>query len=254
MPEMVFMYIVVGLLGLFIGSFLNVCICRIPYDQSIAFPPSHCTSCNHKLGVLDLVPLFSWLFLGGKCRYCKEKISVQYPIVEFANMTIWILMFAKFGLSLQFLLISILFSLLLVLTIIDIYHMILPDSLVICTLIISVLYTVFVRQQYLDSLFGLLVGGGFFLLIVLLSKGAAMGWGDVKLMAVLGILLGFKPAILACGAAFIIGAVVSVILLMNKKVGGKTAVPFGPFICIGAVISLLYAEPIMNLYLSLAGF
>lgn len=254
LPIVIFMYIVIGLLGLLVGSFLNVCICRIPAGESIAFPPSHCTKCEHKLGFWDLFPLFSWIFLKGKCRYCGEKISVQYPIVEALNMILWIFLFYKYQLSAEFVFLAIMFSLFLCLTIIDIYHMILPDKLVLFGAIVGVLYTVFVRQQYLDSLWGILVGGGFFLLIERISKGAAMGQGDVKLMAMLGMWLGLKATILTTGLAFVIGAVVSVVLIIRKKAGGKTMVPFGPFICIGAAASFLYAEPLINLYLKLAGF
>lgn len=254
MPITIFMYIMIGLLGLLVGSFLNVCICRIPNGESIVFPPSHCTKCNHKLGVLDLFPLFSWIFLKGKCRYCGEKISKQYPLIEAANMILWLFLFYKYQLSAEFIFSAILFSLFLVLTIIDIYHMILPDKLVIFGAIIGVLYTIFVRQQYLDSLWGILAGGGFFLAIVLLSKGRAMGMGDVKLMAVLGLWLGLKAIVLTCGLAFVIGAVISVILVARQKAGAKTMVPFGPFICIGAAVSFVYCEPIINLYLKLAGF
>lgn len=251
---LIFMYVIVGLLGLFIGSFLNVCICRIPNKESIAFPASHCTSCAHKLGIFDLFPLFSWIFLKGKCRYCSEKISVQYPIIEFTNMILWLFLFWQFGLTLKFIFSAVIFSILLVLTVIDIYHMILPDVLVLCCLVMCVFYTVFVRGQYIDSLLGLVLGGGFFFLIVLLSKGRAMGMGDVKLVAVLSFLIGFKATILACGLAFVIGAVCCVILLSRKKVEGRTAVPFGPFICVGFAISFLYAEPIVNWYLSLMTF
>lgn len=254
MQTVIFMYVVVGLLGLFVGSFLNVCICRIPNDESIVFPPSHCTSCNHRLGFLDLFPLFSWLFLKGKCRYCGEKISVQYPLVELLNMVIWLFLFYKYQLSAEFFFIALIFSLFLCLTIIDIYHMILPDKLVIFGAALGLAYTVLLRRQYVDSLLGILVGGGFFLLIERLSKGRAMGLGDVKLMAVLGMWLGFKNIVLTCGLAFVIGAVVSVVLLVRKKAGAKTMVPFGPFICIGAALSFLYAEPLINFYLKIAGF
>lgn len=254
MQTVIFMYVVVGLLGLFVGSFLNVCICRIPNDESIVFPPSHCTSCNHRLGFLDLFPLFSWLFLKGKCRYCGEKISVQYPLVELSNMVIWLFLFYKYQLSAEFFFMALIFSLFLCLTIIDIYHMILPDKLVIFGAALGLAYTVLLRRQYVDSLLGILVGGGFFLLIERLSKGRAMGLGDVKLMAVLGMWLGFKNIVLTCGLAFVIGAVVSVVLLVRKKAGAKTMVPFGPFICIGAALSFLYAEPLINFYLKIAGF
>jgi leader peptidase (prepilin peptidase)/N-methyltransferase len=206
------------------------------------------------LGVLDLFPLFSWIFLKGKCRYCGEKISVQYPIVEFLNMALWVFLFSQLGFTPAFFIAALIFSLLLALTVIDIFHMLLPDVLVICVLVLSLIYTVLVRKMYLDSLFGILVGGGFFLLIVLLSKGRAMGMGDVKLTAVIGLLLGFKATVLTCGIAFVIGAIVSLVLVARKKAEAKTAVPFGPFICVGALISFLYADALINIYLALCVF
>lgn len=258
LPVVIFAYTVVGLLGLFVGSFLNVCICRIPNSESIAFPPSHCTSCNHRLGILDLFPLFSWVFLRGKCRYCKEKISVQYPLVELSNMLIWLFLFCKYSLSGEFIFTALLFSSFLCLTIIDIYHMILPDKIIIFTALLGAAYTVLVRREYISSLFGVLAGGGFFLLIVLAApliyKTEAMGLGDVKLIAVIGLWLGFKATVLSIGIAFVAAALFCVFIILKMKAGGKTQVPFGPFICIGAAVSMLYSEQIINWYLKIAGF
>lgn len=258
LPVVIFAYTVVGLLGLFVGSFLNVCICRIPNDESIVFPPSHCTACNHRLGVLDLFPLFSWVFLRGKCRYCKAKISVQYPAVELSNMVIWLFLFYKYSLSGEFIFTALLFSAFLCLTIIDIYHMILPDKIVVFAAISGVIYTLLVRRQYVDSLLGVLIGGGFFLLIAfaapLIYKTEAMGLGDVKLMAVIGLWLGLKATVLALGTAFIVAALFCVFVIFKMKAGGKTQIPFGPFICIGAAVSMLYSEQIVHWYLTVAGF
>lgn len=245
----IYIGVCVALFGLLIGSFLNVCIFRIPEKQSIAFPPSHCMNCNHKLGVLDLFPVFSWLFLGGKCRYCKAKISVQYPIVEFINAAFYLYGFYKFGLSLQFVFFALLCSLLLVLTLIDFKYFILPNILVLIVFILGILYMLLVKKQYLDSLWGVLAGGGFFLLLMLVTRGN-MGGGDIKLMAALGVWLGLKGTVMTMLFAFVIGALASVIVLIKNGGGRKTMIPFGPFISAGTIISLCWCEDIIAWYLS----
>lgn len=245
----IYIGICAALFGLLIGSFLNVCIYRIPEKQSIAFPPSHCMSCNHKLGVLDLFPVFSWLFLGGRCRYCKTKISVQYPLIELANALFYVFGFYKFGLCPQFVFFALLCSLLLALTLIDFKYFILPNVLVAAVLVLGILYMILVKKQYLDSLWGVLAGGGFFLLLMLVTRGN-MGGGDIKLMAALGVWLGLKGSVMTMLFAFVIGAVASVFVLIKKHGGRKTMMPFGPFISIGAVIAFCWCEDIIAWYLS----
>ncbi len=244
----VYIAVCVALFGLLIGSFLNVCIFRIPEKKSIAFPPSHCMSCDHKLGILDLFPVFSYLFLGGKCRYCKTKISVQYPLVEFINASLYVFGFCKFGLSPQFVFFALLCSLLLILTLIDFKYMILPNILVLIVFVLGILYMLLVKRQYLDSLFGILAGGGFFLLLFLVTRGN-MGGGDIKLMAALGIWLGLKGTIMTTLFAFVIGALASVVVLAKNGGGRKTAVPFGPFISLSTIISFCWCEDIIAWYL-----
>ncbi|MCH5185836.1 MAG: prepilin peptidase [Oscillospiraceae bacterium] len=284
------MYLTVCLFGLVIGSFLNVCICRIPEKQSISFPPSHCTSCNHKLGISDLFPIFSYLFLGGKCRYCKAKISPQYPIVEFLNCAIYAALFYRFGLTISFFLFAPLSSVLIVLAGIDIKHMLLPDKLVLIAAVLGIIYllipqsiiepsntielngtTVIVSSgvmpafghglgivsntytdRILNALIGALAGGGIFWLIAVVTRGN-MGGGDIKLMAALGILFGLKGTAMVFLLAFVIGSVVSLIIVRVKKGGRKTAVPFGPFIILAAFITIFFYSPIAQTYMKLAG-
>lgn len=245
----VYIAVCTALFGLLIGSFLNVCIYRLPLEQSIAFPPSHCMSCGHKLGILDLFPLFSYIFLGGKCRYCKAKISIQYPIVEFLNSAMYLLGFYKFGLSLQFVFFALLCSLLIILTFTDLRHMTMPTVILAIVFVLGVLYMLLVKKQYLDSLFGALAGGGFFLLLNLVTKGN-MGEGDIILIAALGLWLGLKGIVITTLFAFIIAAVVSVAVLIKNGGNLKTMVPFGSFIAIGAVISFCWCSSIIDWYLS----
>ncbi len=204
-----YMLIVTLLLGTIIGSFLNVCIYRIPLKDSIAFPSSHCSKCNTSLRALDLVPVFSFLFIKGKCRYCGEKISYQYPLIELLNGLLYLGVYLKFGLTLEFLAYSILCSILIVAAIIDYYHQIIPDTINIFGFVCGFIFHVINFSSllnFLQYLFGFLVGGGFLLLIAVVTKGA-MGGGDIKFMAMLGFWLGWKLALLNLFLSFILGGV-----------------------------------------------
>ena len=249
MLDLIFVFI----LGLLIGSFLNVCIYRIPVNQSITFPSSHCTNCGTRLKPMDLIPVLSYLHYKGKCRYCGEKISSQYPLVEILNGLIYILIFIILGYSLNFIFYCILSSLLIVIGIIDYKHTIIPNGLVIFGLITGLVYRfilpLFLKTEILwfDSIFGLLIGGGFFLLVAIVSKGN-MGGGDIKLMGMLGLFLGIKKIIMATFLSFIIGAIFTFPLLLLKKKGKKDMVPFGPFIALSALITMLYYHELLDLY------
>ena len=172
-------FLLIAIIGLLIGSFLNVCIYRIPRDESISFPPSHCFSCGNNLKPKDLFPVLSYTFLKGKCRYCSEKISIQYPLIEILNSLVYLLLFAHFGLSIQFGFYAVLASTLIVVSIIDYYHQLIPNKLVLFTLITGVLYRlttyVVLNENLLDvlkqSILGLVIGGGFYLLVFVISNG-----------------------------------------------------------------------------------
>ncbi len=241
--------------GLIIGSFLNVCIYRIPRSESIAWPGSHCPRCNHSLKWYDNIPLFSFLSLGGKCRYCKAKISKQYPIVESLNAILYIIMYFRFGFTLDFLFYSLISSVLIVITFIDLQQMIIPDVLVVIILSLSTFYKVLIyfmggSPEIFSSIIGLIMAGGLFLAIVLLSRGG-MGGGDVTLIASLGFILGWKKILFAIFLSFILGAIISVFLLAAKLKSRKDPIPFGPFIVLGFFITLLWGQAIIDWYLSL---
>lgn len=244
------------ILGLLIGSFLNVCIYRIPINQSISFPPSHCTDCKTRLKPLDLIPLLSYLFYKGKCRYCGDKISPQYPFIEILNGLIYILIFIRFGYSLNLIFYCVLSSLLIVISAIDYKYTIIPDGLVLFGIVVGFTYRYILplllgeQVLWLDSILGLLVGGGFFLLIAILSKGG-MGGGDIKLMGMLGFFLGIKKIIMVTFLSFFTGALFTLPLLVFKKKSRKEMIPFGPFIAIGALITMLYYYELLNLYLGI---
>lgn len=250
------MTILISLYGLVIGSFLNVCIYRIPREESIVFPSSHCPNCGTKLKAYDLVPLLSYIVQRGKCRYCGEKISPQYPIVELLNSLVYILIYNKFGLSLSFIFYGIIFSILIVIAFIDLKEMIIPDILVILIIIITIIYKVLLFLLYskspdlLNSIGGLVLSSLLFVLIILVSKGG-MGGGDVTLIGSLGFILGIKNIFLTIFLSFILGAIISVILLITKIKGKKDPIPFGPFIILGFFITLFWGEDLINWYLSL---
>ena len=254
----IYIYVIVALIGLIIGSFLNVCIYRIPRKESISFPPSHCFSCNNNLKPKDLFPVFSYIFLKGKCRYCGDKISIQYPLIETLNSLVYLLLFKHFGLSIQFVFYAVLASTVIVVSIIDYYHQIIPNKIVLFTLIIGIIYRITIlisfNQDLLtvlkDSLLGFLIGGGFYLLIFILTRGN-MGGGDIKLMAALGVWLGAVDTGIAIFLTFMIGALVSVFLLATKIKGRKDAIAFGPFIVLGTFMTILYKIEIMDVYLKL---
>lgn len=240
---------IIFILGLLIGSFLNVCIYRIPKKESIILPPSHCVSCDTKLQPLDLVPIFSYLFYRGKCRYCGEGISPQYPIVELISGLIFILLFWRFGLGFSFIRYGILSSLLIIITFIDFNYQIIPDRLIVFGFIIEFALKLIQMELgfFINGALGLVMGGGLFLLIAVASKGA-MGGGDIKLMAMLGFIFGIRYILLISFLSFIIGAIVSIFLLILKIKGRKDYIPFGPFIALATILAIFYGDKIIDWY------
>ena len=242
------------LIGLIIGSFLNVCIYRIPKSQSIVYPSSHCYQCKSPLKPLDLIPVFSYIFLGGRCRYCNTQISIRYMLVELLTGIIFLLLFFKYFLSINYIFYAILLCILIIITFIDYDHQIIPDGLIVSGFLLGLLYKLtlylFIKESIgiINSLLGFFVGGGLFLLIAVISKGG-MGGGDIKLMAMLGFLLGWRYIIFISLLSFIIGSIISIGLLLIKVKTRKDTIPFGPFIALATFISILYYEPIVSWYI-----
>lgn len=246
------MVYLVMIFGLMIGSFLNVCIYRIPKKESIAYPPSHCTSCNTRLKAIELIPVLSFLFYRGKCRYCGSEISYRYPMVELLTALFITFLYMHFDLTSSFFMYSILACLLLVIAFIDYDTQEIPDGLIIAGLLTGIIFIALngFKSNYINSILGLLLGGGLFLLIAAVS-GGAMGGGDIKLMGVLGLWFGCKLILSVSMIAFIIGAVVSILLIVLKIKNRKDYIPFGPFIVISALINILYGSEIISLYIRL---
>ena len=248
------MSVFIFIIGTIIGSFLNVCIYRIPRKESIIFPSSHCPSCSTPLKWYELVPVLSFLVQGGKCRYCREKISLQYPLIELLNGFLYILAYQNFGLSIDLIFYCSIISILVIISVIDYYTQTIPDSLVLVLLIISIIHKITLyllygtSPQILNSSLGLLISGGLFLLVAIISKGG-MGGGDIKLIAVLGFILGFRRIFLNIFISFVIGAIISIFLLAFKVKNRKDPIPFGPFLCIAFVITLFWGNELINWYL-----
>lgn len=243
-------FILIFLLGLIIGSFLNVCIYRIPQNQSIAFPASHCPECQNELRWWYLFPIFSFVFLKGRCAYCARKISIRYPIVELINGLLYLAVFYSFGLTWATLQGLILVSTLLVVSLIDLDHRIIPNQIVIFLVIVSIpLHLLVPNLTWLQMLWGFLVGGGLLLIIAVLSRGG-MGGGDIKLMAALGLYLGWEQILMAIFIASLIGSVVGIVLMLFFGKGRKTAIPFGPFLAMGTLVCYLWSDRLISWYLS----
>lgn len=247
------MILFILLFGLIIGSFLNVCINRIPKGESVVLPNSYCHICNTELKWYDNIPIISYLILLGRCKYCNSRISPQYPIVEILNSFIYIILYYKFQFSLEFLFFSAISSVLIIISFIDLNYMIIPDILIIVIFIILILYKISnyfiynLSPNLLNSLTGSIIGGLLFFFIMIVSKGG-MGGGDITLISVLGLILGFKLILLNIIVSFILGAFVSIFLLFFKIKTRKDPIPFGPFIISSFFIVLFYGKNILNWY------
>ncbi|MBF7095758.1 prepilin peptidase [Alkalibacter mobilis] len=240
------------LLGLTIGSFLNVVIYRIPEGESIAQPPSHCPSCGTRLKPLDLVPIFSWLFLKGRCRHCSTNISPRYALVELLTGIVFLFTYIKFGLDWYIIVAFGFMAVLIAMTFIDMDHQIIPDELNIFLIVFFVATNLFISYiPWKDAIFGALIGFAPLFLIVLLTGGSGMGMGDVKLMFALGLYLGFWNSILTVFLSFIYGGVFGVLLLVTKIKGRKDAIPFGPWIALGAVTAFYFGAGIIGWYMGM---
>lgn len=245
-------YLIVILLGLCIGSFLNVCIYRIPKEESIGFPPSHCTSCGYKLKLYDLIPVLSYVILKGKCRGCKEKISIQYPIIELINGVLYLLIYLQYGVSMNTIKFMLLTSVMIVIGMIDLKTKFVFTSTTIFTGLFGIVFIViqWVTEGNipLDNIIGGLIGFGLIGLIVVLTRG--MGEGDIEIALVAGLFLGIKATIFMLFMSFILGGIVATILLIKKK-KGKDEMAFGPYLAIGTIIAIFVGEQIIKLYLSI---
>ncbi|KPL00826.1 MAG: hypothetical protein AMJ91_03080 [candidate division Zixibacteria bacterium SM23_73_3] len=247
--------ILIILMGLALGSFLNVCIYRIPQRKSILFPSSFCPKCGSKIRTYDNIPLFSYIILKGRCRNCEAKISLQYPLVEFITSALLILAYLRFGLSWSFLARGILIVLLVATFFIDLKHRIIPDVLTFPGIILGFLLSFVVESpSVLNSLAGILVGGAIFYLAAILGellfKKESMGGGDIKLAMMLGAFLGWQNILLVLLLSAFLGSLIGgTALFLSKEVRENRTIPFGPFLALGAVIAMFAGDAIISAYL-----
>ena len=242
----ILLYIMIFLFGIVIGSFLNVCIYRIPKKEDIVKINSHCMTCNYKLKWYDLVPIFSYIFLGGRCRKCKTKLSIQYPIIEGLNGILYVLVVAVNGVMIESLLYCLMFSALVTLSVIDFRTYEIPFGINLFILTLGLIRLALDYRNFLDYLIGFISVSGFLYLLYLLTKGRGIGGGDIKLMAVSGLLLGWKCNILALALGCIIGSIIHVIRMKVSKEDHVLAL--GPYLSVGIMIAALWGERLLTWY------
>lgn len=242
-----------ALLGVAVGSFLNVCIDRLPDNMSIISPPSRCAACQKRLSARDLIPVLSYLWLRGRCRYCKAVIPGRTLWVEISSGAAFALLYWHFGLSAELAIAAFYFCLFLVILVIDLGHHLILNKIVYPGAVIAIVFSIFLSSlEVVPGIANAAAGGGIglgiFFLIVILSRGG-MGWGDVKMAALIGLVLGYPLVFVALLLTVISGGLIAVILLISRVKGRKQSIAFGPFLSLGAMATLLWGANILDWYL-----
>lgn len=235
-----------AVLGMVIGSFLNVCIDRIPLNQSISSPPSRCPQCEKRIAAYDLIPVISYLVLGGRCRYCKEKIPFRVFFVEIMTGLIFFLIWRQFGQSWQTLAVSVYCSLLIVIAFIDLEHRKVLNLLVFPAIWVALIMVPLLHFEEFWSYLAAGAAGFAALFLISVIRPGAMGMGDVKLIIFLGLITGFPDIILLLFLAFVLGGLIAGFLLLLKKINRKDPIAFGPFLALAGFIVLLYGDQILG--------
>lgn len=246
--------ILIFVLGLIVGSFSNVCIYRIPRNESIIYPASHCPKCRSSISPKDNIPLLSYILLKGRCRNCKSKISIQYPVVEFLTGLIYLIIYLIFGLSIQSLIYIILSSALIIIAFIDLNEQVIPEVISLPGIVIGLILGFFVPYiSFINSALGIVIGGGIILVIrlagSLIFKKESMGIGDIELAAMIGAFLGWRYIMISLFLGFFLGALAGILLILSKIKSREDVIPFGPFIVLGSFITLLWGEKIIFWYI-----
>jgi leader peptidase (prepilin peptidase)/N-methyltransferase len=249
-------YTAAAAFGALVGSFLNVCIYRLPRGESILWPGSHCPACAAPIAWYDNIPLLGYLSLFGRCRSCRSDIPIRYPVVEAANAAGYVIILAAFGLTWTAVLYCILFSALLVVTGTDLTHKIIPNVVTVPGILVGLLGAATVLPTGLvNALLGIAVGGGILWTLAWASPylfgKEGMGGGDIKLLAMIGAFLGWKPALLTIMIGSLSGSVIGVSLMAFGVMKRDEYIPFGPFLVLGALVSMFFAQPLLNWYQTL---
>jgi leader peptidase (prepilin peptidase)/N-methyltransferase len=246
-------YLLVAMFGALVGSFLNVCIYRLPRRESIAWPGSHCPSCSHPIAWYDNIPLLSYLILAGNCRHCSASISWRYPAVEALNAAGYAGLLWFFGPGWDTIAYALLYSALLVVAGTDLSHKIIPNAVTFPGIVIGLISAATILPLgFLDSVIGLLVGGGLLWLLAVLSPylfgKEGMGGGDIKLLAMIGAFLGWKHALMTIMIGSLLGSLIGVTLIAARVMKREEYIPFGPFLVCGAVVALFFGQTIFDWY------
>jgi leader peptidase (prepilin peptidase)/N-methyltransferase len=242
----------IGVLGLCVGSFLNVCIYRLPRGESLVSPPSRCPRCGKRLRWFDNIPVLSWVLLRGRCGQCRAPISVQYPVIEIVTALVWLLV--AWMTPPGWLLASrlVLATALIVLFMIDLEHQLLPNAITLPGIVIGVAFSVVAPPGPVDSLIGIVVGGGVLYAIAagyyLVRKEEGMGMGDVKMLAMVGAFLGWRAVLLTLVLSSFAGAVLGVFIMAWHRGDLRYALPFGTFLAIASLVAMLVGEQILAWY------
>ena len=238
--------------GLMVGSFANVCISRLPKKESVVFPASHCPKCNKPIHVMDNIPLISYLLLKGQCRNCKQKISIIYPAIELVIGLLMAAVFYRFGFSWECLIFAIVVPTLVIITMIDIEHQIIPDVITLPGIPLSLAAGSYLNG-WLDSVIGLALGGGMFWLLAegyfRLRGKIGMGGGDIKYIAAAGALVGWVQVLFIIFVGALAGGIFGGIGIGVKKLDFLSRIPFGPFLALATLISIFFGDPIVDWYL-----
>ena len=253
--EYPFDYAVIFMLGTLFGSFANVCIYRLPQRLSIIFPGSHCPACQETLRPWHNIPLLSYLLLGGQCAWCKTAISPRYPLIELSNGLLYIFLYHQYHLSVQTVVFALLTTALLIVSCIDLAHTIIPDAITLPGIVVGLGTSLWLTPVGLrNAILGVLLGGGLFLLMAILSvvilKREGMGGGDIKLIAMLGAFLGWHAVLVTIFLAAVLGASVGLTLILLRRKGRREPLPFGPFLALGALLAMGWGDTILTWYVS----
>ncbi len=239
----------IGILGIVVGSFLNVCIIRIPKGESVVVGSSHCNLCHKKLAWYELIPIISYLFLKGKCKECKCRLSPQYPLIEALNGFLWIISYIRFGFSYETIIACLLVSNLIVLSVIDSRIREIPIQNTVFIAVLGIINVIINHHNWLDLLLGGVIVSGFLFLLVIFSGEGIMGGGDAKLMFGCGLILGLTNTLLAFFLACFIGSIIHITKMIVLKTGRELAL--GPYLAIGVFITLIFGDYLINFYMSL---
>jgi len=254
--NIVLMGVIVVVFGLCVGSFLNVCIYRIPASKSIVYPGSTCPTCGTAIRYYDNIPLIGYLWLAGKCRQCRSPISIRYPLIELLTGTVALGLFLKYGVSIEALIYFAFACVLIVITFIDIDYRIIPDRISLPGIVIFFLAAMAVpSMNWLDALLGVVIGGGSLFLVAfvyhLLTRKEGMGGGDIKLLAMIGALIGWKGVLFTIFVSSAVGTLSGLTIMMATRQNMKLAVPFGPFLSIGALAYVFFGPQLISWYFRL---